>query len=92
VYATNGPYLGARADVPYWRIDVHPNEFSMNYILVGNTVDDPPSGSYKPPANLTNQIAVGLVVSLLLRTTKFKPCTLETLEFVYIRSFLDYSY
>ncbi|CAN6208787.1 unnamed protein product [Urochloa humidicola] len=62
-YATNAPYLGARADVPYWRVDVHPNEFSMNYILIGNTIDpeyDPAPGGY-PPANLTNQIAVGLV-------------------------------
>ncbi|CAN6191337.1 unnamed protein product [Urochloa humidicola] len=62
-YATNGLYLGARADVTYWKVDVHPNEFSMNYILVGNTIDpkyDPAPGGY-PPANLTNQIAVGLV-------------------------------
>jgi hypothetical protein len=64
-YATNGPYLGARADVPYWKVDVHPNEFSMSYILVGYTLDTnymPGRGS-KPPADLTNQIAVGLVVS-----------------------------
>ncbi|CAN6166464.1 unnamed protein product [Urochloa humidicola] len=46
-YVTNAPYLGARADVPYWKVDVHPNEFSMNYILIGNTIDpnyDPASG------------------------------------------------
>ncbi|CAL5045737.1 unnamed protein product [Urochloa decumbens] len=62
-YATNALYLGARADVPYWKVNVHPNEYSMNYILIGNTIDpqyDPTPGGY-PPANLTNQIAVGLV-------------------------------
>ncbi|CAL5045800.1 unnamed protein product [Urochloa decumbens] len=62
-YATNGPYLGARADVPYWKVDVHPNEFSMNYILVGHTLDTNyrPMPGAKPPTDLTNQIAVGLV-------------------------------
>ncbi|WVZ82610.1 hypothetical protein U9M48_029859 [Paspalum notatum var. saurae] len=62
-YGTNGPYLGARADVPYWRIDVHPDEFSMNYILIGNTLDTNyvPMPGAKPPAELTNQIAVGVV-------------------------------
>ncbi|CAN6223754.1 unnamed protein product [Urochloa humidicola] len=62
-YATNGPYLGIRADVPYWKVDVHPNEFSMNYILVGHTLDTNyrPMPGAKPPAELTNQIAVGLV-------------------------------
>ncbi|CAM0144674.1 unnamed protein product [Urochloa decumbens] len=62
-YATNAPYLGARADVPCWKVDVHPNDFSMSYILVGTTLDAnyrPIPGS-DPPAHLTNQIAVGLV-------------------------------
>ena len=43
---------------------MHPGEFSMNYILIGYTLDTnyvPMPGS-KPPADLTNQIAVGLVV------------------------------
>jgi hypothetical protein len=73
-YATNGPYLGARADVPYWKVNVHPDEFSMSYILVGYTLDTnymPGRGS-KPPADLTNQIAVGLVVNPLL-TVLFSP-------------------
>ena len=67
-YATNGPYLGARAEVPYWKVNVYPDEFSMNYILVGSTLDP----NYKafrgadPPAHLTNQIAVGLVVNPLI--------------------------
>ncbi|CAL5045745.1 unnamed protein product [Urochloa decumbens] len=62
-YSTDGPYLGARADVTLWKVNVHPNEFSMNYILIGNTVDpnyDPTPGG-NPPASLTNQIAVGFV-------------------------------
>ncbi|XP_021304943.1 uncharacterized protein LOC8070725 [Sorghum bicolor] len=59
-YATNGPYLGARADVPYWKVDVHPDEFSMNYLLIGNTLEDNYHGG-RPPSTLTNQIAVGLV-------------------------------
>jgi hypothetical protein len=65
-YVTNGPYLGARADVPCWKVDVHPDEFSMSYILVGNTLDTnyKPIRGADPPAHLNNQIAVGLVVRL----------------------------
>ncbi|TVU12678.1 hypothetical protein EJB05_46332, partial [Eragrostis curvula] len=62
-YATNGPYLGARADVPYWKLNVHPDEFSMHYIMVGNTLNTSykPIKGAKPPEDLTNQIVVGLV-------------------------------
>ncbi|CAD6339088.1 unnamed protein product [Miscanthus lutarioriparius] len=41
---------------------VHPDEFSMNYLLIGNTLDDNYHGG-QPPSTLTHQIAaVGLVL------------------------------
>ncbi|XP_039845443.1 uncharacterized protein LOC120704957 [Panicum virgatum] len=62
-YACNMPYLGARATVPYWKVDVHPDELSMNYLLIGYTLDKSftPFPGSPPPKTLTNQIAVGLV-------------------------------
>uniref|UniRef100_A0A0E0DWR6 Neprosin PEP catalytic domain-containing protein n=1 Tax=Oryza meridionalis TaxID=40149 RepID=A0A0E0DWR6_9ORYZ len=40
-YGTNGPYHGLRALITNWpQLDyVHPNEFSMNYIMIGYTLD-----------------------------------------------------
>lgn len=63
-YGRNGPYHGARADVPNWKVDVQPREFSMNYIMVGYTLDKDyrPYPSSDPPKTLANQIVVGLVV------------------------------
>jgi len=66
-FATNAPYLGARARLPYWKVNVHPaGEFSMSYILIGNTLDTDYVAikGADPPPHLTNQIAVGLVVRL----------------------------
>ncbi|EAZ35805.1 hypothetical protein OsJ_20098 [Oryza sativa Japonica Group] len=62
-YGRNGPYHGARADVPNWKVDVQPREFSMNYIMVGYTLDKDyrPYPSSDPPKTLANQIVVGLV-------------------------------
>ncbi|XP_039806480.1 uncharacterized protein LOC120670450 [Panicum virgatum] len=63
-FATNAPYLGARARLPYWKVNVHPaGEFSMSYILIGNTLDTDYVAikGADPPPHLTNQIAVGLV-------------------------------
>ncbi|XP_044984004.1 uncharacterized protein LOC123451054 isoform X2 [Hordeum vulgare subsp. vulgare] len=63
-YGTDGPYHGLRANVPYWRVDgVHHDEFSMNYIMIGYTLDRSyiPRPGAEPPAKLTNQIIVGLV-------------------------------
>nr|XP_034592110.1 uncharacterized protein LOC117853941 isoform X2 [Setaria viridis] len=62
-YACNQAYLGARATVPYWKVDVHPDELSMNYLLVGHTLDNRfrPFPGGQPPPVLNNQIAVGLV-------------------------------
>ncbi|CAL5044689.1 unnamed protein product [Urochloa decumbens] len=62
-YACNAAYLGARVTLPYWKVDVHPDELSMNYLLVGYSLDDhfrPFPGS-PPPKTLENQIAIGLV-------------------------------
>jgi len=57
-------YLGARVTVPYWKVDVHPDELSMNYLLIGYTLDKSftPFPGSPQPKTLTNQIAVGLVV------------------------------
>uniref|UniRef100_A0A0D9WLQ0 Neprosin PEP catalytic domain-containing protein n=1 Tax=Leersia perrieri TaxID=77586 RepID=A0A0D9WLQ0_9ORYZ len=62
-YGTNGPYLGARAIVELWNLDVHPEELYMHYIMVAYTLDPgyTPGPSVDPPQNLTNQIIVGLV-------------------------------
>ncbi|KAI4998311.1 hypothetical protein ZWY2020_053653 [Hordeum vulgare] len=63
-YGTDGPYHGLRANVPFWRVDgVHHDEFSMNYIMIGYTLDRSyiPRPGAEPPAKLTNQIIVGLV-------------------------------
>ncbi|KAM3262954.1 hypothetical protein ACQJBY_053229 [Aegilops geniculata] len=62
-YGTNGPYLGIQAKIPLWRVNVHPAEFSMNYIMIGYTLDPNyrPIRGAKPPEKLTNQIIVGLV-------------------------------
>jgi hypothetical protein len=37
----------------------------MNYLLIGNTLEDNYHGG-RPPSTLTNQIAVGLVVSVII--------------------------
>uniref|UniRef100_J3MB73 Neprosin PEP catalytic domain-containing protein n=1 Tax=Oryza brachyantha TaxID=4533 RepID=J3MB73_ORYBR len=62
-YATNGPYHGGRANIPIWQVEVRPGELSMNYIMVGYTLDQDytPYPSADPPKTLTNQIVVGLV-------------------------------
>uniref|UniRef100_A0A0D9WLQ2 Neprosin PEP catalytic domain-containing protein n=1 Tax=Leersia perrieri TaxID=77586 RepID=A0A0D9WLQ2_9ORYZ len=62
-YGTNGPYLGARAFIELWKQDVHPGELSMQYIMIGYTLDNnyTPRPSADPPKTLTNQIIVGLV-------------------------------
>ncbi|KAK3131583.1 hypothetical protein QOZ80_6AG0508390 [Eleusine coracana subsp. coracana] len=63
-YATRYPYMGIRAEIPYWKVDVqNPQEFSMSYIMLGYTLDPKyqPAPMAAPPTNLTNQIAVGLV-------------------------------
>lgn len=64
-YACNAAYLGARATVPYWKVDVaHPDEFSMSYLLIGYPLEDRfmPFPGRRPPSTIANQIAVGLVV------------------------------
>ena len=64
-YATWGPYHGLRANLPYYQLDVHPDEFSMTYAMVGYTLDPNYRGSKgaDPPKTLENQIMAGLVVS-----------------------------
>jgi hypothetical protein len=72
--------------VPYWEVNVHPDEFSMSYILVGYTLDTnymPGRGS-KPPADLTNQIAVGLVVNPLLTVFFSPPFSTQTDSYNFI--------
>uniref|UniRef100_A0ACD5XDQ2 Uncharacterized protein n=2 Tax=Avena sativa TaxID=4498 RepID=A0ACD5XDQ2_AVESA len=62
-YGTNGPYHGIRAEVPYWKVDVHPDEFSMSYVMVACTLDSSyiPGVGAKAPTSLPNQIMVGLM-------------------------------
>jgi hypothetical protein len=64
-YGTNGPYHGLRAEVPIWTVDVHPNEFSMSYVMVGYTLDTSyvPGAGADAPTSLPNQIMAGLMVS-----------------------------
>jgi hypothetical protein len=72
--------------VPYWEVNVHPDEFSMSYILVGYTLDTnymPGRGS-KPPADLTNEIAVGLVVNPLLTVFFSPPFSTQTDSYNFI--------
>ncbi|XP_051228921.1 protein neprosin-like [Lolium perenne] len=62
-YGTNGPYHGLRAEVPIWNVDVHPNEFSMSYVMVGYTLDTSyvPGAGADAPTSLPNQIMAGLM-------------------------------
>ncbi|CAM0906782.1 unnamed protein product [Alopecurus aequalis] len=60
--AANGPYRGAYVLLPAWKAArVHESEFAATFLIVGGTVDT----SFLPtpgrlPANVTNQIGVGL--------------------------------
>ncbi|XP_051206721.1 protein neprosin-like [Lolium perenne] len=63
-YGTNGPYHGIRAEVPVWRVNVnHPDEFSMNYVMIGCTLDTSwlPGIGADPPSSLPNQIMAGVM-------------------------------
>jgi hypothetical protein len=69
-YAASGPYHGASAAIPVWRVQVEPNEFSKNYLLIASPHDrhfTPIKG--KSPPDILNQIAVGMVVSSCYDTT-----------------------
>ncbi|KAL6618743.1 hypothetical protein ACP70R_033882 [Stipagrostis hirtigluma subsp. patula] len=62
-YGVNGPYHGASAAIPMWKVQVAPNEFSMNYLLIASPHErhfTPISG--KSPPDINNQIAVGMAV------------------------------
>lgn len=63
-YAANGPYHGARAEIPIWKVQVEPSEFSKNYLLIASPHErrfTPIKG--KRPPDIKNQIAVGMAVS-----------------------------
>ncbi|XBH72730.1 hypothetical protein VPH35_099961 [Triticum aestivum] len=62
-YALNGPYHGATAAIPIWKVQVEPNEFSKNYLLIASPHDR--QFKYirgKDPRDIKNQIAVGMAV------------------------------
>uniref|UniRef100_A0A0D9XNR5 Neprosin PEP catalytic domain-containing protein n=1 Tax=Leersia perrieri TaxID=77586 RepID=A0A0D9XNR5_9ORYZ len=62
-YAVNGPYHGARASIPVWKVEVQPFEFSKSYLLVASPKERdfiPIRG--KDPPDINNQIALGLAV------------------------------
>ncbi|KAL6640478.1 hypothetical protein ACP70R_021601 [Stipagrostis hirtigluma subsp. patula] len=62
-YAVNGPYHGASAAIPIWKVEVEPNEFSKNYLLIAS----PHERHFTPirgnsPPDIKNQMAVGMAV------------------------------
>ncbi|CAO2145475.1 unnamed protein product [Urochloa humidicola] len=62
-YAVSGPYHGASAAIPVWKVQVEPNEFSKNYLLIAS----PHARNFTPikgksPPDILNQMAVGLAV------------------------------
>ncbi|XP_044984886.1 uncharacterized protein LOC123452309 [Hordeum vulgare subsp. vulgare] len=62
-YAVNGPYHGASAAIPIWKVQVEPNEFSKNYLRIAS----PHERQFVPipgtdPPDIKNQIAVGMAV------------------------------
>lgn len=63
-YGVYGPYHGTSAAIPIWKVEVEPNEFCMNYLLIASPHDrsfTPIKG--KDPPDINNQIAVGIAVS-----------------------------
>lgn len=65
-YAAGGPYHGASAAIPIWKVHVEPNEFSKNYLLIASPHERrfvPIKG--KRPPDILNQVAVGMAVRLL---------------------------
>jgi hypothetical protein len=63
-YGVFGPYHGASAAIPIWKVQVQPNEFSKSYLLIASPHDrmfTPIPG--KDPPDIKNQIAVGMAVS-----------------------------
>ena len=68
-YAVNGPYHGASAAIHIWKVQVEPNEFSKNYLLIASPQDR--QFKYirgKDPPDIKNQIAVGMAVSAHLES------------------------
>ena len=63
-YGVYGPYHGASAALPIWKVQVEPNEFSKNYLLIASPHNRifPPIIGLDPP-DIKNQIAVGMAVS-----------------------------
>ena len=63
-YGVCGPYHGASAAIPIWKVKVEPNEFSKNYLLIASPHNRifPPIIGLDPP-DIKNQIAVGMAVS-----------------------------
>lgn len=63
-YGVYGPYHGASAAIPIWKVQVEPNEFSKNYLLIASPHSRriPPIKGKNPP-DIKNQIAVGMAVS-----------------------------
>ncbi|TVU50719.1 hypothetical protein EJB05_02106, partial [Eragrostis curvula] len=62
-YAVSGPYHGASAALPIWKVQVEPNEFSKNYLLIASPHErnfTPIKG--KSPPDIKNQIAVGTAI------------------------------
>ncbi|TVU20240.1 hypothetical protein EJB05_36442 [Eragrostis curvula] len=62
-YGVNGPYHGARASIPNWKVNVDPNEFSMSYLLLAS----PHERKFTPikgtdPPDTKNQMAAGLAI------------------------------
>lgn len=76
-YAAGGPYHGASAAIPIWKVHVEPNEFSKNYLLIASPHERrfvPIKG--KRPPDILNQIAVGMAVSAY--------CWIDQLGYTYI--------
>uniref|UniRef100_A0A0E0IXT0 Neprosin PEP catalytic domain-containing protein n=1 Tax=Oryza nivara TaxID=4536 RepID=A0A0E0IXT0_ORYNI len=62
-YGVNGPYHGASAWLPIWKVRVGPSEFSKSYLAIASpTVREFTPIPGKDPPNIDNQIALGITV------------------------------
>ncbi|XP_052136126.1 uncharacterized protein LOC127754591 [Oryza glaberrima] len=63
-YGVNGPYHGASAWLPIWKVGVGPSEFSKSYLAIASpTVREFTPIPGKDPPNIDNQIALGIATS-----------------------------
>nr|ABA96386.1 hypothetical protein LOC_Os12g03610 [Oryza sativa Japonica Group] len=62
-YGVNGPYHGASAWLPIWKVGVGPSKFSKSYLAIASpTVREFTPIPSKDPPNIDNQIALEIAV------------------------------